>query len=137
MGANYPLLVQNEGLTLVPLPSDRRWTAARWAELLRDCGPCYMRTKVYDANGHSVGGHIIVLVGAKTSTNTVTVHDPAKGPNIELSIDDHNRRFSWDVTPVSQYSMMCKLPQRSRPRADAVSEPTGGPRSKAIIGRHR
>lgn len=109
MGANYQQLVTNEGLTLIPLPTDKKWTCEKLAEILRDCGPCYMRTKLYSATGAFVGGHIIVLIGATPSTNTVIVHDPAKGPNIELSIDDLNKKFNWDETPVSKYSMMCKL----------------------------
>lgn len=121
MGANYPALVANERLTLVLLPENKTWSCGKLAELLRDCGPCYMRTKLYGADGQCVGGHILVLVGAKTSANTVTIHDPAKGPNIELTIDDLNKRFNWDETPLSKYSMMCKLPSATgRPRSNAV-----------------
>lgn len=110
MGANYATLVANERLTLISIPADKKWTCEKLVELLRDCGPCYMRTKLYDHNGIFVGGHIIVLIGSKPSSRTVIVHDPAKGPSIEFSIDELNSRFNWDNTPVAQYSMMCKLP---------------------------
>ncbi|QBQ98963.1 papain-like cysteine protease family protein [Paraburkholderia pallida] len=109
MGANYPVLVTNEGLSMVPLPADKQWTCEKLATILRDCGPCYVRTKLFDAKGAHVGGHIVVLIGSKPSANTVVIHDPAKGPNIEITIDDLNKRFNWDDTPLAQYSMMCKL----------------------------
>jgi Papain-like cysteine protease AvrRpt2 len=108
MGANYPELVKNEGLTLIPLPTDKKWTCEKLATLLRDNGPCYMRTKLFTATGTFVGGHILVLIGAKASTNMVVIHDPDAGPNIELSIADLNQKFNWDETPLSKYSMMCK-----------------------------
>src|SRR5262249_53874052 len=54
MGENYPKLVKNEGLTLIPLPESRQWMCDKLADLLRDCGPCYMRTKLYGADGHCV-----------------------------------------------------------------------------------
>jgi hypothetical protein len=137
MGKNYQKLVENEGLTLIPLPADKKWTCDQLADILRDCGPCYMRTKLFNATGHFIGGHIIVLVGSKASTNTVTVHDPAKGPNIELTIDELNARFNWDETPVSKYSMMCKLASVvTRPRSNAVSGATA-PKPKPTIGAHR
>jgi len=109
MGANYQKLVDNEGLSIIAQPADKKWTCDKLAQLLRDSGPLYMRTKLFNAGGVFVGGHILVLVGAKPSTKTVIVHDPAKGPNIEFGIDELNRRFNWDNTPVSKYSMMCKL----------------------------
>jgi hypothetical protein len=112
MGANYPELVKNEGLTLIPLPGDKKWTADKLAELLRDCGPCYMRTKLVNASGQFIGGHILVLVGARGSDNTAIYHDPAKWAYMEMSIDQLNRRFNWDDTLLSKYSMMCKLPNR-------------------------
>ncbi len=108
MGKNYQTLVDNEGLTMIPLPADSKWTCEKLSELLRDCGPCYMRTKLFSKDGVFVGGHIIVLVGSKTSDNTVTVHDPAKGPDIVLTIDALNARFNFDATTVSKYSMMYK-----------------------------
>ena len=137
MGANYPTLVENERLTTIPLPANKKWTCEKLTEILRDCGPCYMRTKLYGAGGHFLGGHILVLVGAKTTTNTVTIHDPAKGPNIELSIDELNNKFNWDETPLSKYSMMCKLSSPTRARSNAVSTPTARPRPDAIIRGHR
>jgi hypothetical protein len=138
MSNNYQTLVENEGLTLIPLPADKRWTCDKLAELLRDCGPCYMRTKIFGANGVFLGGHIIVLVGVKTTTNVVVVHDPARGPNIEMSIDDLNAKFNWDDTTVAKYSMMCKLPvpqTRARSNAVSLSAPQTRPRSNAISGR--
>lgn len=138
MSNNYPALVENEGLTLIPLPADKKWTSDKLAELLRDCGPCYMRTKIFDANGVFLGGHIIVLIGVKSTANVVIVHDPARGPNIEMSIDDLNAKFNWDATTVAKYSMMCKLPApqtRSRSNAVSLNAPQTRPRSNAISGR--
>lgn len=136
MGANYPKLVQNEALSTIPLPADNKWTAAKLADLLADCGPIYMRTKVFGAGGVFLGGHILVLIGAKTSSNTVVVHDPAVGPSVELSIDSLNARFNWDKTAVSEYSMMYKPPAiTTRARSNAFSSPASRPRM--VIGGHR
>ncbi len=135
MNANYATLAQNEGLTSIPLPADNRWTCDKLAEILRDCGPCYMRTKVFSAAGAHVGGHILVLVGSKPSNNTVVIHDPARGPSIEMSIDTLNTKFNWDKTAVSGFSMMCKLMPQTRPRSNAVSDaPQTRPRSNAVVG---
>jgi hypothetical protein len=142
MGVNYPALVENEGLTHIPIPASKAWTCEKLAEILRDCGPCYMRTKLYSSSGTFLGGHILVLVGAKTSTDTVILHDPARGPNLERPIAWLNGLFNWDDNERLKYSMMCKLPPvpngGTRQRANAMSQmPPTRPRSGAVIGRHR
>lgn len=125
MGDNYLQLVANERLASIPLPADKTWTCEKLAALLRHCGPLYVRTKVLDKDGVHTHGHIVVLIGAKPSRQTVIVHDPARGPNIEQSIGRFNRRLNWDDSR-SFYTLMYK------PRAEARK-----PAIKPATPRHR
>lgn len=102
MGKNTPELAANEGWKQLPLPQDKAWTCEQLITILQKCGPCYMRTK-----SSPTVGHILVLVGADSDAKTVTVHDPARGPNRTFPIDDLNRIFKWDGER-ARYSMMYK-----------------------------
>ncbi|WP_282608171.1 papain-like cysteine protease family protein [Pelagibius sp. Alg239-R121] len=134
--AGYEQLVVNEGLTAVPLPSDKRWTCRKLAEILRACGPCFVR-RGWIKQGKLTGGHAVVLVGARESDSKVVIHDPgSRGANWECTIDEFNAFFKWEGTKAKKYSMMCKLPvlgglvlQRTSTES---SLPTTRPRSNAI-----
>ena len=141
--ALFPVIAKNEGLVQVPLPKDKKWTSDGLAEVLRECGPCFVG-RGFNQNGKLVGGHIICLVGARGSDNTVTVHDPWTGPNQTMSISDFNAIYPWN-RPEAAWLMMTRAPKvqtraRSnaislpigRSRSNAVSKPTGRPRSNAI-----
>jgi hypothetical protein len=103
-----PELLKNEGLTKVPLPSNKAWTADGLAEILRTSGPCLVGRGFRDTKGLLIGGHFIVLIGAKDSNKTVTVHDPAYGPNITCPLSMFNDFFPWD-RPEAPYLMTVKL----------------------------
>ncbi|MGI9283058.1 MAG: papain-like cysteine protease family protein [Endozoicomonas sp.] len=116
----YIQLVENEGLTLIPLPKNKQWTCGQLAGLLRDCGPVYVR-RGWVKNGKVSGGHAVVMVGARESDNRVVIHDPgSRGHDWECSIDEFNGFIKWDSTK-SKYTMMCKLPKvMTRPRSNAI-----------------
>jgi hypothetical protein len=122
MGKNYEKLMENEGLTTVPLPKDKKWTCTKLAMILRDCGPCYVR-RGWIKNGKLTGGHAVVLVGARESDKKVVIHDPgSRGHDWECSIDEFNAFFKWDGSKAEKYSMMCKLPPvNTRARSNAIS----------------
>jgi hypothetical protein len=131
----FPVLAQNEGLTPIPLPADKKWTCEKLAEILRECGPCLVG-RGFRVGAELKGGHIIVVVGARTSDNLVIIHDPAVGPNLTLPIDGFNNVFPWD-RPEAKWLMMVKLPPlangEQRGRANAMSDsPPTRPRSNAF-----
>lgn len=138
-GVNYDTLVANEGLTAIPLPANKTWTCEKLAEILRDCGPCFIR-RGFRKNGVLTGGHAIVLVGARTSDNKVVCHCPTRGPDQEYTIVQFNDFFKWDDPRAAKNSMMVKLPTVGgmvRQRANAMSvHPPTRPRANAI-GSHR
>jgi hypothetical protein len=132
-------VARNEGLVQVPLPTDKKWTCDGLATVLRECGPCFVG-RGFVQNGTLVGGHIICLVGARSSDNVVTVHDPWTGPNKTMSIAEFNSIFPWN-RPEAPWLMMTRAPKvQTRARSNAISAPIGGqgapasgrPRSNAI-----
>jgi hypothetical protein len=107
--SEMPELLKNEGLTKVPLPSAKAWTADALAEILRTSGPVLVGRGFRNwTTGQLIGGHFIVLIGAKGSDNTVTVHDPGYGPNIACPLATFNDFFPWD-RPEAPYLMTVKL----------------------------
>lgn len=107
-GDSYETLKKNEGLEAVPLPALKKWTCLQLAKILGQHGPCYVRRGFRNNVGQLVGGHAIVLVGSKLSTNTVIYHCPTVGANLEMAIDEFNRVFKWDDPRAAKYSMMYK-----------------------------
>lgn len=107
MGSNYEKLMDNEGLVTVPLPAGKTWTCEQLAGILTKFGPCYVR-RGFIKGGKLTGGHAIVLVGAESSSGSVIVHDPWKGPDQRMSIDEFNQVFKFDDPRASKYSMMYK-----------------------------
>ncbi len=108
IGARYDELKKNEGLETVPLPPLKKWTCIDLAKILKQHGPCFVRRGFRNQAGNLVGGHIIVLVGSKISTNTVIYHCPTKGADLEMAIDKFNSVFKWDDPRAATYSMMYK-----------------------------
>jgi hypothetical protein len=123
MGSNYDKLMNNEGLVTVPLPTGKSWSTEQLAIILQKFGPCYVR-RGFIKNGQLTGGHAIVLVGAVASSNTVIVHDPWKGANQKMSIDEFNQVFKFHDARAAKYSMMYK------PAANARTHPVSELRKK-------
>ena len=107
MGKNYDKLLENENLVTVPLPKDKIWTCMKLVQILNQHGPCYVR-RGFINQGKLVGGHAVVLVGAKTSSNEVILHDPWTGPDKHMSIADFNKVFKWEGERATKYSIMHK-----------------------------
>jgi hypothetical protein len=109
IGARYNELMANEGLETVPMPASKKWTASDLCTILETKGPCYVRRGFRNkATGALEGGHAIVLVGCKMSTNEVFFHCPTLGPNRKVSLAGFNDFFKWDDPLAATYSMMCK-----------------------------
>lgn len=104
--ARYDQLKTNEHLVAVDLPKDKKWTCAALCKILQEKGPCFIRRGFLDNAGNLTGGHIIVLVGSKESTNKIIYHCPTDGPNLEMAIDNFNKVFKWDDEKAKEYSMM-------------------------------
>ena len=113
MGARYEQLKTNEGLVSVSLPESHQWDCLTLCRLLRDKGPLFVRRGFRNAEGKLRGGHIIVLVGCKISSQIVIYHCPTKGPDLEMGIDEFNNVFKWTDKRAAEYSMMYLPPNRT------------------------
>lgn len=67
----------------IPYPENRKWPAQQLASLIIAYGPLICAGK----------RHFILVFGA--DQNKVVYHDPWRGPNKQMSLDDFNRFLRW------------------------------------------
>ena len=127
IGARYDELMVNEGLATVPLPASKAWSCEALCRILETKGPCFVRRGFRNkATGALEGGHAIVLVGCRISTNKVYFHCPTLGPMREVSIADFNDMFKWDDPRAAKFSMMYKPDRTSGSKVSELVKKFGG-----------
>ena len=96
----YPKLIANEHLAIIPLPTNNEWTVDAIADLLRRYGPLsFSWFKPYKGKLY---GHRSVIIGCDDQNNQIIFHDPEKLPSSRLTITDFTAKFRWD----NPYSML-------------------------------
>lgn len=113
MGSRYAELMENEGLTTIPLPPLRKWTGEQLCQILTEKGPCYIRMGFLNEDGDLSGGHAVVLVGCNATTKKLTYHCPMDGPKRVMTIQKFNDLFKWTGELSAKYSMMY-MPKNAR-----------------------
>ena len=96
MSEEYPTLMKNENLALIPLPESKRWRSHRLADLLRRNGPLSFGWNKKSPISGKFYGHRSVLIGYMKRERKAVFHDPENGPNTRISIDTLNERFRWN-----------------------------------------
>ncbi|MET0308240.1 MAG: papain-like cysteine protease family protein [Sphingomonas sp.] len=102
MNEDYPKLMANEGLALVPLPTGKQWGGDQLADLLRDYGPLSFGWMKTSKRSGKTYGHRSVLIGYDDTTSEVIFHDPELLPNSRLPLATFNKVFRW----VNPYGML-------------------------------
>lgn len=96
----YPKLIVNEHLAIVPLPTDNKWTVDAIADLLRRYGPLSF-SRFVTSKGKRYG-HRSVIIGCEEKPEQIIFHDPENRPNSRVAIETFNDNFRWD----NPYSML-------------------------------
>lgn len=75
----------NAGLVpaLLQCPENRKWSAENLAAIINQYGPAICGGK----------RHFILVFGS--DQNTIAYHDPWRGPNKRMSLDDFNKFLDW------------------------------------------
>jgi hypothetical protein len=92
---DWAKLMATEGLEAVDEPTSNSWSADGLAQLLRINGPLMFFWKKTSTRTGNTYGHISVLIGAASSTDSLVIHDPEDKPNFGMSIADFNAKYVW------------------------------------------